>query len=40
VTADFSYYFLCRFYDDTMTFEEFMKNFHEASSVKFITVKP
>lgn len=40
VTADFSYYFLCRFYDDTMTFEEFMKHFHEARSVKFITVKP
>ena len=40
VTADFSYYFLCRFYDDTMTFEEFMKNFHQVQSLKFITVKP
>lgn len=40
ITADFSYYFLCRFYDDTMTFEEFMKNFHEVRSMKFITVKP
>lgn len=40
ITADFSYYFLCRFYDDTMTFEEFMKHFHEVRSMKFITVKP
>lgn len=40
ITADFSYYFLCRFYDDSQTFEEFMKHFHAVQSLKFITVKP
>jgi uncharacterized protein (TIGR02217 family) len=40
ITATFSYYFLCRFANDNMNFEEFMGNYHRLRSCKFITVKP
>lgn len=39
VTADFSYYFPCRFSDDRMDFNKFMQNLYEAQSVKFRSIK-
>ncbi|MGD9613844.1 MAG: DUF2460 domain-containing protein [Alphaproteobacteria bacterium] len=35
VTADFTYYFRCRFVDDTIDFENFMHQLWEAKQVKF-----
>lgn len=40
ITADFTYYFVCRFSDDTQSFEEFAKNFHNLRTLTFRTVKP
>ena len=40
ITATFSYFFVCRFSNDSQTFEEFMKNFHRYQSCKIISVKP
>jgi len=39
ITADFTYYFRCRFVDDTMDFEKFMKQLYSTKSVKFISLK-
>ena len=39
VAASFSYYFPCRFMDDTQTFENFMYNLWNNKSVKFQSVK-
>jgi len=39
ITADFSYYFRCRFLEDTMDFEKFMSQLWQAKSVKFISLK-
>jgi len=39
VTADFTYYFPCRFNDDTLTFNKFMNQLYAAKSVKFTTIK-
>lgn len=38
ITADFSYAYVCRFLDDSMDFEEFMKSLWKAS-IKFRSVK-
>lgn len=40
IAADFSYGFVCSFYNDQQAFEEFMSTWHSAKSVKFKTVKP
>ena len=39
VTADFTFYFPCRFVDDTMSFEKFMATLYSAKSVKFQSIK-
>lgn len=39
ITADFTFYFPCRFTDDTMGFEKFMAALYQAKSVKFISLK-
>jgi len=39
VTADYSFYFLCRFGDDTTDFENFAYNLWTNQSVKLQTVK-
>jgi len=39
VTATFSYYFRCRFFEDSMDFEKFMSQLWLAKSVKFISLK-
>ncbi|HTS92233.1 MAG TPA: DUF2460 domain-containing protein [Stellaceae bacterium] len=39
ITADFSYYFRCRFLEDTMDFEKFMSQLWQAKSVRFISLK-
>lgn len=40
VTANYSYYFLCHFSDDSMNFENFMYQLWQARSVKFESVLP
>lgn len=40
ITATFTYSFVCRFYNDSQSYEEFMANFHSLKSCKFISVKP
>jgi len=40
ITATFSYYFVCRFYEDTQSFEEFMNHFHSLRRCHFVSVKP
>lgn len=40
VTASYNYAFVCRFTNDSNTFEEFMNNWHALKSLKFRTVKP
>ena len=40
VMADFTYYFLCRFGNDSMDFEEFMKQMHTLQQCQFMSVKP
>jgi uncharacterized protein (TIGR02217 family) len=39
VTADFSYYFVCRFLDDVQDYEEMMYQIHTLKSCKFRTVR-
>jgi len=39
IAADFSYYFRCRFLEDSMDFEKFMSQLWQAKSVKFISLK-
>jgi uncharacterized protein (TIGR02217 family) len=39
VTADFTYYFRCRFLEDGMDFEKFMSQLWQAKSVKFVSLK-
>lgn len=39
IAGDFSYYFPCRFVDDTMDFEKFMVALYSAKSVKFLSLK-
>ncbi len=40
IAASFSYYFLCHFSDDAMTFENFMVQLWQAKSVKFESLLP
>jgi len=40
ITADFHFYFRCRFLDDTMVFSQFAKNKWEVKEVRFESVKP
>src|SRR5262249_49619204 len=39
VTATYSYYFRCRFFEDSMDLEKFMSQLWLAKSVKFISLK-
>lgn len=39
VTVDYSYYFPCRFLDDTMSFSKFMSQMYEAKKVSFMSEK-
>ena len=39
VSATYSYYFRCRFFEDSMDFEKFMSQLWAAKSVKFISLK-
>jgi hypothetical protein len=39
VTADFTYYFVCRFLDDVHDYEEFMYQMHTLQSCKFRSVR-
>lgn len=39
VTADFSYYSVCRFIDDIQDFEEWARNLHSVKSLKFRSVR-
>jgi hypothetical protein len=39
ITADFSYYFVCRFLDDVHDYEEFMYQIHKLGSCKFRSVR-
>jgi len=39
ITADFTFYWPCRFMEDTMEFEKFMDKMWSAKKVSFITVK-
>jgi hypothetical protein len=40
VTADFTFAFQCRFFDDQLDFEEFMSALWKLDSVKFRSIKP
>ena len=40
VTADFTYYFRCRFVDDRYDFENFMNRLWQLKKLTFITVRP
>ncbi len=39
VTADFSFYFRCRFSEDSMDFEKFMNQLWQAKTVGFVSLK-
>lgn len=39
ITADFTYYFACRFVDDIQDFEEWARNLHSLKSCKFRSVR-
>ena len=39
ITADFSYYFRCRFAEDTIDFEKFMATLYRAQKLAFISLK-
>ncbi|HKR18643.1 MAG TPA: DUF2460 domain-containing protein [Stellaceae bacterium] len=39
ITADFSYYFRCRFAEDTVDFEKFMATLYRAQKLAFISLK-
>ncbi|MBV8336263.1 MAG: DUF2460 domain-containing protein, partial [Alphaproteobacteria bacterium] len=40
VTADYSYYFRCRFIDDSYAFENFMFQLWQLKKLTFISVRP
>jgi uncharacterized protein (TIGR02217 family) len=40
ITADFSYYFRCRFIDDSYSFENFMAKLWSLKKMTFISVRP
>ena len=40
ITADFSYYFRCRFTDDRYDFENFMHRLWQLKKLTFISVRP
>jgi uncharacterized protein (TIGR02217 family) len=40
ISADFSYYFRCRFVDDSYTFENFMFRLWQLKKLTFISVRP
>jgi uncharacterized protein (TIGR02217 family) len=40
ITATFSFYFRCRFLDDTLTFSQFAQNLWELKTMQFESVKP
>lgn len=40
ITADFSFYFRCRFLDDQLTFSQFARNRWEMKEIRFESVKP
>jgi hypothetical protein len=40
VTADFTYYYRCRFVDDSYPFEQFMSNLWTLKKLTFISVRP
>jgi uncharacterized protein (TIGR02217 family) len=40
ITADFSFYFRCRFMDDTLVFSQFEQNLWELKELQFESVKP
>jgi hypothetical protein len=40
ITADFSYYFRCRFIDDKYDFENFMYRLWQLKKLTFISVRP
>src|SRR5262249_5183767 len=40
ITADYSYYFRCRFVDDTYAFENFMFQLWQLKKLTFISVRP
>ena len=39
ITADFSYYFRCRFAEDTVDFEKFMAVLYRAQKLAFVSLK-
>lgn len=39
VTADFTYYFRCRFAEDTLDFEKFMATLYRAQKLAFVSLK-
>jgi len=40
ITADYSYYFRCRFVDDSYAFENFMFQLWQMKKLTFISVRP
>lgn len=40
ITADFTYYFRCRFVDDSQTFDNFMYQLWQLKKLNFISVRP
>jgi hypothetical protein len=40
ISIDFSFYYLCRFLEDTQDYEQFMKNLWTLKSLKFRSIKP
>lgn len=40
ITGDYGYYFVCRFDDDELDFEEFMSQLWSIDGIKFTSVKP
>jgi uncharacterized protein (TIGR02217 family) len=40
ITADFNFYFLCRFVDDSADFEQFMSRISQLKKLSFISVRP
>ena len=40
ITADFHFYFRCRFLDDTLNFGQFERNKWEMKEIRFESVKP
>ncbi len=40
ISADFSFYYRCRFLDDTMSYSQFAQNLWDVKEVRFESVKP